>query len=125
MNNDLMPMPRLLEVDRDRHVAFDRAAPRLAQAQVHVSLERARGVRHLRQAHGNVGVALRVGDGGEVERLAHGLDALVGLPELVVGKALDTCIRRFHDDVALDREAFRGRAVEIAAERLDGLRLVG
>ena len=91
---------------------------------MHVGFERLCRVRDLRQRHGDVGVACRrpcvVAD---VERLAHGIDALVRLPELEARKACDVLARRLDDDVALDREALGRRPVEIAARSLDGLRL--
>ena len=60
--------------------------------------------------------------GQTFERLAHGLDLLVGQAELVAGKARRRPCSRLHGDVALDGEAGGGRAVEIAAVGLMVLR---
>ena len=98
--------------------------PDFAQAQDDAGFERLGRLRDGRQRNGDLGDALRVGGRRAVERLADGLDGLVGLAELEAGVAVDVLLRRLDDDIALDGEVGGGRAVQIAAGRLDGLRLL-
>ena len=118
-NSGLMPMRGALQVDGQRDGALDGAAARLAQLQDHVGLERPVGLRQRRQLHGDVGLALGVGGGQALERLAHGRDLLVGEAEAVAGKARQRPWSRLDDDLAFDGEAGGRRPIEIAAGELD------
>ena len=89
-----------------------------------VGFERPAGLGQRRQLHGDVGLALGVGDGQLLQRLAHGADLLVGEPELEAGKARHVLRRRLDDDLAFDGEAGGRRTVEVAAGELDGARLL-
>ena len=120
-----MPMRARLRVDGQRDGALDGAAADFPQPHDDVGLERPAGLGQRRQVDQRVGLAVVVGDGELLQRLAHRADLLVGEPELVAGKARHVLGRGRDDDLALDVEAGGRRAVEIAAGELDGARLLG
>src|SRR5262249_56225441 len=76
-----------------------------------VRLERTRRLRLLFKGHRKARLAVDVGSAQVFERLARGLDVLVGEPELVAGKARPLACRR-NDHLALEFEFGGGRAVE-------------
>ena len=57
-----------------------------------------------------------------VERLAHGIDPLAGVTELVAWITCEVLFRGLDDDVAIDLEVGGGRPIEVTPRGFDGLR---
>ena len=107
---------------RQRQPALDGAAVGVGDADDDLGLERHRGRRQFGQRDVDGRLAVLVGGGAEVDRLAHRLDLIVGEAETVAAEA-GAGVGGADVDVAVDRQAGRGGAVEIAGVDVDRDRL--
>ena len=93
-NSGLTPIIGRRGDHRQRELALDRAAAGLGHAHGDLRLERPRRRRQLVERDGEARLAVVVGLRQVFERLAGGLDLLVGEAELVAGKARPLARRR-------------------------------
>ena len=82
------------------------------------------GDRQLGQGDVEACLAVRVGRGGDVERLARGFDRVVLEPEGVAGEGGEA-VHRLDVEIARDGQIRRRGAVEIARRQVDGDRRIG